>query len=761
MPFLTVKLIPGVNVEMTPTLNTAGISVSQLIRFKDKLAQKLGGWEKFYDFAVGGVPRALHAWLDLNDTTRLAVGTTTKLAAIADGVLTDITPQQKTTNPTLNFATTSASATVTITDANINTVTTYDSIYFNTPVSVGGLILSGLYPIASVAGATSYRITAAANATSTQANATITAITQAADGAVTTSAAHGFSTGQLIYIYGVAGMTQINGQLVTITSTGANTFTTAVNTSGYSAYTSGGTASPSHVPRFTTASTSPSVAVTLQAHGLATGDTVQFPISTTVGGVTILGAYTVTSITSANVFVITADTAATSTTSASMNSGAAQLVYYITLGPAAAGAGYSLGTYSSGGYSTGTTVSVQTGTPIASDDWSLDNWGEILIACPEGGAIYYWQPGTGFLNARLVSSGPEFNTGVFVSMQTQMLIAYGSTEAHTIGDDQDPLLVKWSAQGDFTDWAISTTTQAGSRRLPTGSMIVGGLSVPQQELLWTDLDLWSMSYLGSLAAGVWGFIKIGSNCGLIGKHATARLGGAVYWMGSSNFFMLAGGGAQPIPCTVWDAVFQDINTSIDATVNRPYSWKSWAWPVTSFNEIFFFYPRASTSATECDAYVKLNTVENTWDYGVLPRSAGIDQSVLGSPIAATPTTSLVYSHETGEDADGEPITAYIESGWFVLAEGQEIVFADWMLPDMKWGPFGGAQTATVQITLYSAMYPGDTPRTYGPFSVTATTKYKNMRLRGRLAKIRISSSDLGSFWRAGGVRLRAAQDGRR
>jgi|SRR5215467_2252115 hypothetical protein len=61
-----VALIAGVNVERTPTLNQAGISQSQLIRFKDDLAQKLGDWQKYYPFALSGKPRGRHAWEDLN-----------------------------------------------------------------------------------------------------------------------------------------------------------------------------------------------------------------------------------------------------------------------------------------------------------------------------------------------------------------------------------------------------------------------------------------------------------------------------------------------------------------------------------------------------------------------------------------------------------------------------------------------------------------------------------------------------------------------
>ena len=77
------KLRPGVNSELTPSQLEAGYAVSNLIRFRDGLAEKLGGWRKFYQFAVGGVPKALHAWQDLNDVRYLGVGTTTKVSSVS------------------------------------------------------------------------------------------------------------------------------------------------------------------------------------------------------------------------------------------------------------------------------------------------------------------------------------------------------------------------------------------------------------------------------------------------------------------------------------------------------------------------------------------------------------------------------------------------------------------------------------------------------------------------------------------------------
>lgn len=676
MAFASVQLIPGINVEKTPTLNMAGISESEHIRFRDGMPQKLGGWSQFYGFAVGGIPRALHAWQDLNEVDRLAVGTTTELDIISNGANAQITPQIKLTNFNENFSTTISTPNIIIVDPNISDVTPYDSVYFNTPVSVGGVILSGLYKIDLNLGGTSYRILARSNATSTVANVGL-------------------------------------------------------------------------VPTFGTTSGSTSVNVTLANHGLAVGDTFNIPIPVTVGGVTLVGTYSAISITSTSVFVIAADSIASSTTSLAMNGGQAQILYHIAIGPTATGTGYGIGTYGSGGYGTGVVPGVQYGTPITSTGWTFDNWGDNLLACAENGGIYAWRANSEIQNAQLIENAPIFNGGIFVAMPAQILVAWGSTATQNIGVDQDPLLVKWSDQLDYTNWTASTTTQAGSFHIPTGSRIVGALQGPQNAILWTDLDVWAMQYVGYPI--VFGFNKIGSSCGLISAHAAAQLGGTVFWMGRSNFFALTGNGASPIPCTVWDKVFQDLDTS-----NQH---KCWAEANTVFNEVWFFYPSLSGGTGECDSYVKLNVVEGAWDYDSLDRSAGIDQSILGAPIMAT-STGLIYSHETGNNAGTQVMRSSFTTGYWRINEGGDIAFIDWILPDMRFGLLGGPQTASLTITFYSKMYPGDAPEVHGPYAFTQSTESIVTRIRGRQMAMKVESNDLGSFWRLGKIAYRFAADGR-
>ena len=77
----------------------------------------------------------------------------------------------------------------------------------------------------------------------TAATATITNITQANPAVVTTSAAHGFTTGQTVGIDGVVGMTEVNGRLFTITVLTTTTFSLdGEDSTGHTAYTSSGIA---------------------------------------------------------------------------------------------------------------------------------------------------------------------------------------------------------------------------------------------------------------------------------------------------------------------------------------------------------------------------------------------------------------------------------------------------------------------------------------------------------------------------------------
>lgn len=760
MAYGSVRLVPGVNVERTPTLNQTGISSGNLIRWRDGLVEKIGGWERFYPFSIGSIPRDLLAWQDINTVDHLAIGATASLSVITNGALQNITPQTTTTNTPPNFTATASSPIIQIEDTNISSPTTNNSVFIAVPVSVGGLVLQGLYPITANINTDTYQITADANATLSTTTHTVT-ITNANPGVVTWNT-HGLLADAPVFFTTTGALptniTPFKTYYVLAAGLGSNTFEigatpggTAINTTAgaqsgtQTAHANGGT-----VPIFTTTSGSPSVSVYEPNHGLSLGETAPFLVPTTVGGTTVSGTYLVQSVTDANTYTISVTPSASSSATAPMNGGNVEFIYYIAIGPQPANQPYGSGLYSGGAYGIGTTPSAGQGTPITATDWTQGNWGEILLSCPQGGGVYQWSPDSGFQTAQLVSGAPVSNNGIFLAMPYQILVCYGSSKTGV----PNPLQVSWSSSGDFTDFVPTTINQAGNYQIPSGSTIVGGMQATQQGLIWTDIDLWSMQYIGP--PFVFGFSKIMSGCGLIGSHARGILGNTVFWMSQEQMFVMPAGGAPSVlPCTVWDYIFQNLDTA--------NAYKIRCAPNSAFGTIAWHFQSLSGGTGENDSYIEFNAVEKEWTYGQYPttgRSAWIDQSLLGTPIGGTPS-GLIYQHEVGYNGDGAAINPIFTTGYFVIGEGEDFCFIDQFIPDFKFGLQGGAQSATLLVTLYSVNYPSDTPRSYGPYTVTQARQQITTRLRGRQAALQVQSQDADSFWRLGNNRYRYAPDGRR
>ena len=762
MPHAAFKLIPGVDQNKTPALNEAAISYSQLVRFiPDRtlggLVQKLGGWTKFYTNTIGSIVRCLWAWEDTNANSYLGVGAEGvpaggggTLSVIVSGGSNDITPQTTTVNVAINASTTLGSNAVVITDTGRN-IDNYDVVDIQTQISVGGLILFGQYQCYNPGGsANTYTIYATDilgnpnNALFTTTASALTVTGASGTGSVATithSGSYTFVVGSQITVSGI-NPSGYNGTYVVTGSTSSSVSYASTTTS---AYVSGGTISNNgSVAQFSTTSGSDFVDVTLANHGLLDGDTFTVLIATSVGGVTLYGNFIVTSVTSSSVFVISASTSATSTASASMNSGNAHYVYYNGIGPLPGGTGYGIGPYGGGGYGSGIPPASGTGTPITAIDWTLDNWGETLIACPLNGPIYQWNPTTGDPIALVIPEAPSVNDGMFVAMPQRQIIAWGSTFTGV----KDPLLIRWCDVDNYNSWIASVTNQAGSYRIPKGSRIVQCIQGPQQGLIWTDLGLWAMHYAGP--PYVYQFNEIGTGCGLIGRKAATSMGGVVYWMGQSQFYKLAGGGVEPIRCPIWDVIFQDLDRNNLDKIRIAAN--------SRFGEIAWYYPTNSNGG-EVSHYVKYNVNLDQWDFGELGRTAWINESVLGPPIGAAPDT-YIYQHETSTDADGQPMVSSFQTGYFVMTEADYKMFVDQVWPDFKWGYYGGTQNANILLTFYVTDYPGETPTAYGPYTLTQATKYITPRFRGRLVSIKIESNDIGSFWRIGNTRYRFQQDGK-
>ena len=499
------------------------------------------------------------------------------------------------------------------------------------------------------------------------------------------------------------------------------------------------------VAAYTTTNGSATVSVGLVAHGLVIGSIYTAGVSTTVATVVISGEYSVVSVTDANNFTITASTTANASTTASENSGNARIAYLLPTGYAVNTplSGYGVGDYGSGDWGLSNT-SQSTG---ILRQWSLDHWGQYLIATPAGGAIYYWNP-PGVTPATVISSNaPLYNNVVFVMPQEQILVSCGAETGGTL----EPTLVRWCDAGDFTTWTATATNQAGSFQIPSGSKIVGALAIDLGAMIWTDVDLWTMSYQG--LPFVFGFSRLATGCGLLAQRAAVVIGAQVIWLSSRGFFSRSFSGVMPMECPVIDFLLNNLDQTQVEQVH--------AAPNTVFNEAAWFFPIAPTSpiysASAPIGYIKLNYVENVWDYGQssqYQRTAWVGRSPLGNPVGAD-TAGLLQQHEVGYDANGTGMRWSWQTGYFDISDGEDYVFVDLLIPD-----FVTVGSPAIQIEVLVTNYPDTAPVVYGPYTVTPDTQFISPRVRGRQVAIAVSGSDLGTFNRLGAIRYRFAPDGR-
>jgi hypothetical protein len=414
------------------------------------------------------------------------------------------------------------------------------------------------------------------------------------------------------------------------------------------------TASPINNNPFATTNGSRIVTVSDTAHGQVVNTYVTFSgASTPVGGIDFNAEFEIIKIIDANSYVISAPSAATSTTTG----GGASVVatYQLSAGNpvAASGAAWGVGGWGRDGW--GEEFS---GTAAASDPyqirlWSLDNYGQDLVAAVRGGSIYYWEADTTVTPPRAVTLATKADAagwdGDYVPHQVyevhtsgvqRFAIAVGANP-YTPGDpntDLDPMLVRWSDQENVFNWVPSATNQAGEIRLSHGSRLVTGVHSRQEFIIWSDSAVYSLQYLGP--PYVWGVTLLMDGISIASPNATTGASNIIFWMGTDKFYMYDGR-VQTLPCSVRQYVFDDINSSQYAQIV--------CGGVEQFSEVWWFYPSANSLIN--DRYVVYNYLENVWYYGRLERTTWLDSSLREKPMGvfstrSTYTTASLTSNAT-------------------------------------------------------------------------------------------------------------------
>jgi hypothetical protein len=508
---------------------------------------------------------------------------------------------------------------------------------------------------------------------------------------------------------------------------------------------------------FTTNGTT-TVTVTDAAHGAQIGDFVTFDSFSAIDGLDMNNEFEVITVPSASTYTVTHTSAASGSTSGGGGSGNAN--YQIRTGPSTSTYGYGWGTLAWNN-STWNTPRSSSSVVVDARNWSLDNFGEDLIATVLNGGTFVWDTSGGTSSrATTLANAPTASRFSLVSTDTRHLMIFG-TET-TVGDSatQDDLLFRFSDREDATDYTPVSTNEAGSLRISDGSRIVGAVKSSGQILVWTDTSLHGIQFVGT--PFTFGLRQLGANCGLIAQHAAVEINGRSYWM-SDNAFYMYDGVVKKMPCSVQDYVFDDLSYTNKKDIACGIN--------TAFNEIIWYYP--SANATQIDRAVAYNYLENTWYTTSLARTTWLGAYVYELPIATeydasltadnntilglTAGASYVYEHETGNNqADGTAISAFLISGSVEIADGDELMSVSKLVPDFD----NLTNTMTATLTLEQYPQSADTVTTTG--SISNTTEKIDVRGRGRAVKIKYQTNTVNdTAWRLGSTKLQLRPDGRR
>lgn len=477
---------------------------------------------------------------------------------------------------------------------------------------------------------------------------------------------------------------------------------------------------------FVVTSGSPIVTVALGTilHSATDGQTVVFSNSGTVGGIVPNGPW-VLGVVNTSTFTFTYTNG--SATAAGTGGGTAVVAEY-ELPPGnvngLGGPGYGVGGDGLGFFG------VSSANVAYPRTWSLANLGQYLLANPRSGLIYEWQLNTA-VRAQPLANAPSVVTYMFVTAET-FVVAAGAHD----GSGFDPMLVRWSDQAIDTVWTPAVTNQAGDYRLGEGSRIVAGMAAARESLIFTDRALYAMRPLADNSL-VYGFVLLGTGCGLIGPNAVALVGGNAYWLSNNGEFWIYDGGApRPLPSGVISYVFNAITL---AQQEKIYACRNGL-----NDEIWWLYP--ADDDPECSNYVGHNYKEGGWFAGTIARTAMVDAGIEQYPVMAG-TDSRLYLHEIGTSADGAAIEANLLSAPFDLADGQALVEVLGLLPDFK------DQTTTLQVSIITRDQAQSTEETDGPYMVGTSGARIDTRASGRQAQILWERNDSTGTLNIGVTRL--------
>ena len=736
MALIEYKFLPGIDKQST----TAGAENrwidSDNVRFRYGLPEKVGGWSSLVSDRIVGVVRKQHSFVDLDGNRYVALGTDKFLLLYFEGQLHDITPI-KSTIGSVAISCLDATFEVSLTFTSDHNLESGDIILLDNVTVPTGVGLTNaafedkLFQVTRVTSSKIAIVTGTQQTSSSGSGGSCSVIPYEKVGPAAQSYGYGFGIGN----YGgtVSGVTTttLNGALLADTAGtgGSGTAITLTSTSGFP--TAGTIAVGNELITYTGISSNDLTGITRGANGTATAGT--------SNGQAHSDGSTVTNATNFSGF------------------GSAVSASSVVLEPGL---------------------------------WSLDNFGQVLIATIANGKTFTWNAGAATpLTTRASTTTSGFATGnnptasrvTLISPTTRHLIHLGTETTIGSTSTQDDMFIRFSDQEDINDYAATAINTAGDFRLQDGTKIIGAIKAKEVILIWTDNALYTMKFVG--APFTFGFEQVGTNCGLIGKNAVVEIDGTAFWLSNNGFFMFDGT-VKSLPCTVEDFVFNNFNTTKGQQVAAGLN--------NLFTEVTWYYP--SNSSDFNDKYVVLNYGEKCWYTGTEARTSWMDATIYPRPYATKYDSTdfgtfpdvvgenglggtKYFEHEVGtdqvnEDGSTTTVSSFIKSYDIDLeqrqrnAQGRQVglkLAGEIFLAMRRFVPDFKTLAGNAKVSLAVKRYPqqSDSTTTLSPFTINSSTTKKDTRARGRFVNVKIENDSNGEEWRFGTLRLDIQPDGRR
>jgi hypothetical protein len=710
-----VKFAPGFNKQVTSTGGESQWVDGDNVRFRYGTPEKIGGWSQLGSVDITGRSTAIHHFVNTSGIKYAALGTNRILYVYSGGIFYDIHPIKSTTTLTNAFSTTNGSSTVTLTFASDHNINKFDIILLDNFTSITNSNFNS-----SNFDDNKFMVQSVPSST------TITIDVDSNESGSGASTSGGI---RVRHYYSV-------GPAVEVASTG-------YGLGPWSGFKTG---------QFTsTLSSSINSSVT----SLAMASSSSFPSSGTV----LIDNELITYTGNDNSGTLSGLTrGASGTTAASHSSGATvtDASNFFAWNAAASG-------------------DVITAPGL----WSLDNFGNKLIATINGGESFEWDSnGSVSTRASLITSAPTASAFSVVSTPDRHLVFFGTETTIGTKSTQDPMFIRFSSQEDINTYTPSATNTAGTQRLADGSKIVGAIRGRDAIYIWTDTALFIMRFVGP--PFTFSFQQVGTNCGLIGQNAAVEVDGTAYWMSENGFFRYTGK-LESLPCLVEDHVFDDINVIPKQHINAGLN--------NLFGEVIWFYPNSGSGVVNrmvAYNYLDSSPERPVWTTGTLARTAWQDSAVFGKPHATqynesaetadTDTnyvfgnqdgTSTYYEHETGlnqvKEGQTTAITANIESGSFDIGSQGLAGDGEFMMKIRRVIPDFLSQTGDARVTLNLKDFPNQSKASssLGPFTINSNSTKIDTRARAREISLKVENTSTSQFWKLGTFRIDYQPDGRR